>query len=164
MVPLVLFDLDNTLIDRARGFHEWAVWFSAEKGLGGGAPEWLVQHDRDGKTSRENFFAEFRRRFGVATSVTGLVDAYEREYVARFLPDAEVLGALRRDGWRIGVVTNGGATQRAKIARAGLSDVIDACTVSRELGVAKPGPEIFHETARRCGAPLAGWMVGDHPV
>ena len=167
MPPLVLFDLDNTLLDRAKAFREWAVWFSEEGGMGEGAPEWLVEHDRDGKISREVFFGELRERFEVAISVAELIDAYDREYVARIRPDPDVLaalGALRHDGWRIGVVTNGGATQRSKLARASLDDLIDGCCVSREFGVAKPDPRIFEETARRCGAPLSGWMVGDHPV
>ena len=109
--------------------------------MGEGAPEWLVEHDRDGKISREVFFGELRERFEVAISVAELIDAYDREYVARIRPDPDVLaalGVLRHDGWRIGVVTNGGATQRSKLARASLDDLIDGCCVSREFGVASP--------------------------
>ncbi len=159
MAHLVLFDLDNTLVDRAGAFRQWATGFSAKFELGTGATEWMVERDRDGKVSREVFFAELRGHFGITTPVAELSDAYRQEYVQHFKPNPEVLaelGALRRAGCRIGVVTNGGATQRAKIVRAGLSDAIDGCCVSREIDVAKPSPEIFREIALAVWSPALG--------
>ena len=61
------------------------------------------------------------------------------------------------------LVTNGiGEVQRARIARLGLSPFFDAVSISGELGVAKPSPEIFDHTfgelpeAARKGAVMIG--------
>ena len=53
--------------------------------------------------------------------------------------------------------------QTEKMRRTGLDQVVDAVCVSEDLGVRKPDARIFQEAARRCGVPLAGWMVGDSP-
>jgi FMN phosphatase YigB (HAD superfamily) len=61
------------------------------------------------------------------------------------------------------VITNGPASQANKIRSAGLDVVLDAWCISGVEGVAKPERRIFEEAARRCGAHLEGWMVGDTP-
>ena len=50
-----------------------------------------------------------------------------------------------------------------QIRSAGLDEVLDAWCISGLEGVAKPDRLIFEEAAKRCGAPLEGWMVGDTP-
>ncbi len=167
MSSLVLFDLDNTLVDRAHVFREWAASFAARLTLDGDAVEWIIEQDGDGRVARQELFAEVRARFGISASVAELVGAYRADLVRRIRPDLGVLAALeslRRAGCRIGVVTNGDWSQRDKIDRAGLSAAIDGCCVSQELGASKPSPSIFQEVARRCEAPMSGWMVGDDPI
>lgn len=68
---------------------------------------------------------------------------------------------LRDRGLKVAVVTNGSAAQQVKVERSGLADVVDAVCVSAVVGHRKPASEIFVEAGRRCGVPLAGWMVGD---
>jgi FMN phosphatase YigB (HAD superfamily) len=70
-VPLLLIDLDNTLVDRAGAFDRWAREFMSAREVasagevasarGGGAAdaEWLVAADRDGLESRERLAAIF---------------------------------------------------------------------------------------------------------
>ncbi|GAB2928027.1 hypothetical protein ACFMQL_04380 [Nonomuraea fastidiosa] len=41
-MPLALFDLDNTLIDRHAAFERWAAEFAAQRRLGAEAVPWLV--------------------------------------------------------------------------------------------------------------------------
>ena len=76
------------------------------------------------------------------------------------------LVALRRAGWRLGIVTNGEAdNQLGKIERTGLDRLVDAVAVSGALGVRKPDAEIFRIAVEQAGCALAdgGWMVGDNP-
>jgi len=167
MSTLVLFDLDNTLIDRAHLFGEWATSFAARHRLEAGAVQWIVDRDGDGVVPREELFAAVRDRFGIAVPAADLVEAYRDDQVGSVRPDVDVLAALealRRAGCRVGVVTNGGPDQRAKMDRAGLTPAIDGCCVSHELGAPKPSPRIFEEAAQRCGSSLSGWMVGDSPL
>ncbi len=169
-MPLALFDLDNTLIDRQAAYRRWAEGFVAHNKLTGDALDWLCVADADGFADRDDVFVEARQRFGLTESVAELVATYRQEYPTFYRPDDEIntaLVRLRRAGWRIGVVTNGPPSQHEKVERAGLGPLIDACCVSEELGLAKPDLGIFTEAIRAAGGlPPPGepaWMVGDAP-
>lgn len=162
---IALFDLDNTLIDRDRGFLEWAVCFARDRGLGNDDVDWLVLTDDDGHVSRPEFFSAVRTRFDLPDPVDALVDAYRVEAPTFYRPDPallEALAALRRAGWRSAIVTNGPATQEDKIRAAGLHAVVDGWCCSGVVGAAKPDRTIFEAAADRCRSPLSGWMVGDN--
>lgn len=166
-MPLLLIDLDNTLVDREACFARWAEAFVAEHELAHAVP-WLVEHDAGGYTPRHLFFERVRAHFGVAHSVKELVEAYREAYPRMMQPPAPqavaVLEQLRDAGWKIAVVTNGDASQAVKLEAAALTELVDACCISEVEGVAKPHPEIFRRAAARCDSALDGaWMVGDNP-
>ena len=71
---LVIFDLDNTLVDRARFFHEWALLFADERNLGAAGVEWLHGADQDGLSARVAFFTRTRDHVGLGESVEEMVD------------------------------------------------------------------------------------------
>jgi FMN phosphatase YigB (HAD superfamily) len=161
---LALFDLDNTLVDRQAAFLEWAHEFADEHSLGDAASATLEVLDMDGLRPRTEFFGSVRRAFPITTPVDDLVSRYFVDYPRHFSVADETVDALRRlraAGWKIGVVTNGQPSQRLKLDVTGLGAEVDAVCVSAEVGSEKPDKAIFEEAARRCGVPLAGWMVGD---
>jgi putative hydrolase of the HAD superfamily len=171
MSPLVLFDLDNTLVDRAATYRRWAERFAIDRGLGPDAVDWLCDADEDGFARRRDVFTDARRHFGLAETADELVAAYWNDYFAFYEPDPATNSALMRlrsSGWRIGIVTNGPSTQHEKIGRADLLPLVDACCVSEEIGASKPDRRIFDEAFARCGhcddEARPGWMVGDAPV
>lgn len=166
---LVLFDLDNTLIDRVAAFRVWASAFVAGRGLGG-EPEvrWLEEADRDGFAPRPAFFGQVRDRFGLNDAVEDLLDAYGEQYPWCVTPPPpetfSALERLRTAGWKVGVVTNGAPTQETKFSAAGLEDALDGWVISAVVGARKPDPVIFAAAAEVCGASLTGaWVVGDSP-
>jgi FMN phosphatase YigB (HAD superfamily) len=164
MNGIVLFDLDNTLIDRDRAFHQWARQFLATRNLDPAELPWLVSVDADGKASRPAFFRALKARFELPESEESLVVAYRDDAPGFYQPEPAILAglqALRSAGWGTGVITNGPASQANKIRSAGLDGVLDAWCISGVEGVAKPERRIFEEAARRCGTVLGGWMVGD---
>ena len=172
-VPVVLFDLDNTLFDRSGAYRTWACRFVQATGLDAAEVEWLCQEDQDGFADRREVWAAARARYGLDAPVEDLLATYRAAYLDCCVPDAEIhdaLRALRDAGWGIGVVTNGSMPQQAnKAERLGLLPLVDALCVSEELGIEKPDRRIFDEAVRRCGAtppaiPVeARWMVGDAP-
>lgn len=64
-MPLAIFDLDNTLIDRAAPFRRWATRFVAAHGLEPADIEWLVNADGDGFVPRSQLLSGIRERFSV---------------------------------------------------------------------------------------------------
>ena len=172
LAPVALFDLDNTLLDRARGFRSWARSFLRVHGVTvPGAVDWLVDADNDGRTPRDDLFALAAMRFGIDAAVDELVAEYRRDLAGHVRVDDDVAVALRvvrAAGWRIGIVTNGGELQERKILASGLAPLVDGWAVSGIEGVRKPDRALFVRAAARAGAPLDDrrevWVVGDDPV
>ncbi|WP_116952953.1 HAD family hydrolase [Jiangella endophytica] len=166
-MPLLLLDLDNTLLDRAAAFRSWAEDFAG--GLDGSDADvaWLIEADRDGYEPREAFARAILERFGLGgTAAIRLADDLHRGMVDRMTLDPEVPRALtqaRDAGWVPVVVTNGTTEQQErKIRHTGLESSVAGWVVSESAGVAKPDRRIFDLAARSAGLPLLGaWMVGD---
>lgn len=80
-------------------------------------------------------------------------------------PDTRpVLEQLRARGIPVAVVSNVGFDLRALFAGHGLDRLVDAFVLSYEVGVMKPGPEIFRAACEAVGvAPEQALMVGDNP-
>jgi putative hydrolase of the HAD superfamily len=64
-MPLLLVDLDNTLIDRAGAFGRWSQEFASARGGSAADAQWLVAADQDGLEPRERFAAIIAERFGL---------------------------------------------------------------------------------------------------
>jgi putative hydrolase of the HAD superfamily len=165
---LVIFDLDNTLADRDLFFGEWAESFVRTRQLD---PEIalpiLRSADQDGVASRSAFFSQVGPKLGLEEPVDDLVGEYWRDQMGRYRCDADTTAGLRNLrllGYKIGIATNGGATQIDKIMACGLDGFIDGFCTSRMVGHAKPDPRLFGAVARDCGASLDhAWVVGDRP-
>ncbi|MFF5109630.1 HAD family hydrolase [Streptosporangium sp. NPDC000509] len=170
MQQLVLFDLDNTLINLDDAFQVWAEEFAEEHELESEAADWLLSLDRAGYPHREIFFTEVRDRFALPVSVDELWSRYRQRmpYLVRCRPEVmNGLSRLRASGWKVAIVTNGTAdNQLGKIQRTGLAEAVDAYALSGVDGMRKPDIDLFEVAAKRCGVALAdgGWMVGDHLV
>lgn len=169
MQLVVLFDLDNTLVDRQRALADWAVAFRVRHGLPAGADAWLTALLADRATPAH--FAYARERFRIASSAGALWDGYRADMArAVVCPPAVLSGIeeLRGQGWRVGVVTNGATDiQHAKLRATGIAGRVDGVCVSEEVGTRKPHPSVFREALRRCGVSPTDdadtWMVGDNP-
>ncbi len=169
-MPLAIFDLDNTLIDRAATVRLWARDWVDHYRLDPGEVAWLIDADGDGFVPRPSFISAVRERYGLGESAETLLARYRAQIVDLVELDPAVtdaLNTLRGAGWLIAIATNGATDQQwAKIRRTGLDQHADAVAVSEEVGASKPDPLMFQVAAQRCGARLAdgGWMVGDCPT
>lgn len=165
-MPLMLLDLDNTLIDRDTAFREAAGEFLGTYGLPAADLAWVTALDGGGYTPRADVAAGLLGRYGALVpdaAVRGFLDegAAGRVVLAPAVHDA--LAGARAAGWVCVVVTNGRAVQQeAKIRRTGLDGLVHAWVVSESVGHKKPAPEIFRAAAGAVGLPLGGaWMIGD---
>ncbi len=166
--PLVLFDLDNTLVDRRGALAVWAAEFTAQHGL-----EDEDQANVLGMVAERAYpstFEAIRTRYRLPVSTAELWHTYCTDIAALVSCQAGVLDGLeelRAAGWRVGVATNGAADiQRAKLRATGISERVDGVFVSEEADARKPQTRHFALAAARCGTVLGdgGWMVGDNPV
>ena len=169
----VVFDLDETLVDRRTSLDAYARQlyddFRASTALG--QADFVTRfHDLDGfgRVPRAQFFDALS-----AKTFAGITSAQIAEHFAAnawrtpLLFDGVVvlLQDLRRSGWRIGIVTNGGvASQSAKIDNSGLAALIDHAVISAAFGVKKPEPAIFRHALDQLGIrPAESWFIGDDP-
>lgn len=166
-MPLLLLDLDNTLIDRESAFRRWACAFAERHGEDAA---WLIEADADGYAPREQLAERIRQRFGLAARSTDDIVVELRKGLVEFveldprLPAA--LGRARAAGWTPFAVTNGTVAQQERKLRAtGLDRELTGWVISEEVGVKKPDPLIFEAAARMAGQSLSGaWMIGDSPL
>ncbi|MBB4949198.1 putative hydrolase of the HAD superfamily [Kitasatospora gansuensis] len=171
-MPLLLFDLDNTLLPRDAAFRAWAEDFLAEHRLPAGDLDWFTTIDGSGHVPRSTVLGAAKRRYGLDRSMDFLLAHYRRGINSHIhCPSSHIqaLNAARSAGWSLGIVSNGGTRpQLEKIRRVGLGSLVDGWVISEEARYLKPDPRIFEIAAQRCGVPPTGdwashtWMVGDH--
>ncbi|WP_235485857.1 HAD family hydrolase [Streptomyces roseoverticillatus] len=163
---MALFDLDDTLISRRGALADWIRQFRDSHGLDDASE--LKLHETLSARAYPEDFERIRQQLRLTEPAVQLWQAYVAGIAERMSPERGVIEGLtqmRAAGWALVVVTNGAADiQRAKLERTGLLGSFDALCISGEIGVRKPSKEIFEEAGRRCGLPLAGWMVGDNPI
>lgn len=177
MPTAVLFDLDDTLLDRAPTLAAYAVQFARDMGaalpsLPPGVLETAIRAaDAGGYRPRPEMAADLATRLPWRSTAdpAGLLDHWLQAY-PRLAQGAEgfddLLTILQSRGIRTGLITNGGVrTQNLKIDALRLRHRLEVIIISEEVGMAKPDPAIFHLAAKGLGAsPSELWYVGDHPV
>ncbi|GIJ27700.1 hypothetical protein Vqi01_28620 [Micromonospora qiuiae] len=167
-MPLLLLDLDNTLLDRAGPFRTWAERFLHSIGAPPDDVDWLLSIDADGLTDRWDVADAIRDRYRLRIPSIDLVEELHDGVVEFTRLDPLVACALQiadDAGWTPVVVTNGAVRQQdTKIRRTGLDRYVADWVISEEAGVSKPNPRIFALAAQRARMPLRGaWVVGDGP-
>ena len=177
-VEAVIFDLDNTLLDREALFQSVAETFYDEHLAArhsvtrDEAVELMVCWDEDGYGVRQ----AMRRRWWLSEwPNTGLDDESLASWYGSAMdrltrPDAEVnafLTQLNEQSMPWGIVTNGDTSrQRGKCRGAGLDRLAPFIIVSEEAGYEKPDPRIFRDALEAAGltAPERVLFVGDNPT
>ena len=175
----LLFDLDHTLID-SHASEATAFDYTMRRAGVQNPADYLAHYgeintalwaavERGEITPNDVRSARFAQLIA-ATDVEGDPDAMGDDYVhgmganGDLYPGTiETLNALAEVA-DLALVTNGiGEVQRARIARLGLDKFFDAVVISGEVGVAKPGAEIFDLTLESLGHPDKGTtlMIGD---
>ena len=171
----LIFDLDNTLLDRHGAFRRVAESFyeqylrPAALAERDEAVEMMVRWDgdgyRDGQEMRRRWLGEWP---GVRADLEALGKWYRAEMDRQIEPDVEInrfLAWLNERGVPWGIVTNGKATQHGKCRNAGLDTLARFIIVSEDAGYAKPDPRIYRDALEATGISDPGkvMFVGDNP-
>jgi putative hydrolase of the HAD superfamily len=176
MIEAVLFDLDQTLLDRKSSLNAYLgdQWERFGHRLGKAPLDlWrdrFFQLDTQGMVHKSKVYPQLLSEFGgdVALSAT-LVEDYvirSSEYSRGFPGMASTLEALRAKGLRLAIVTNGETGfQSRNIAALGLSGLVDEVLISQSEGLRKPDVHLFLRAVERLGTHVSKCMfVGDNPV
>lgn len=172
----ILFDLDNTLVDRRVSLGRYAECLlrdfsdvldhvtSAE------VTQRLITADHAGHRDKMDFLAKIRAwpEWSSAPETQFL----NRHYMWEFPPCAvaadgmsETVAALQARGIKLGIVTNGSArAQHGKIMALHLWRHFPCILVSATVGLRKPNTAIFALALEKLElSPNETWFVGDHP-
>lgn len=172
-IKSVLFDLDNTLIDRekafARVFEHWYQTLPAANRPPDMA-EFVSRMARwgHGYEPIPDIYQDMLEEWpGCFPSLTAATQAHfdMMPKAVRLHPKTEVmLKRFRYSGVPIGVVTNGGSdTQWGKLRNTGIATLATACVVSEDFGARKPDPAIFGHALDLIGAEAEYTLfVGDN--
>ncbi|WP_223067444.1 HAD family hydrolase [Paenibacillus caui] len=173
----ILFDLDNTLMDRDHTFRSFAEQLVREH-LGHLSPEqqretvlYMIESDADGYRPKDGFFQELLDRLPWRQPMD--MDKLKAYYEANYMTHAQVmrhgvecLRHVRSLGLKTGLITNGVTRlQNGKIDLLGLRELFDAVVISEEAGIRKPDERIYKLALEKLGtAAEETIIVGDHPV
>lgn len=174
MDAAVLFDLDETLHDRAASLRAFLIdqhrrWF-----LGQIEEEAFVGRftrlDAHGSLPKAVLYPTLLAELGI-DEPSGHILATEyslryHEFACPMAGAGDLLAALRRRGFKLGVVTNGWTDfQLRTVATIGIRDAIDAVLVSEAEGLRKPDARLFRRAAERLGVATASCLdIGDNPT
>lgn len=169
----ILFDLDDTVADRAAGLTKYARHLHAQfrSHLHPTTPERLhralLDVDDFGSMSQAEALAK-SRLWRTAPGARELHDHWSANFgsMATFFPGClELLTDLHRASVKLGLITNGDSVmQRSKIEALEIAPMMDAIVISSEVGIRKPDRRIFSLALQKLGcSPEETWFVGDHP-
>lgn len=171
----VVFDLDDTLIDRRASITTYArrLYRDFESAIGTPIDEFVcrfLELDGNGYVDRKSFcrglaaFVASREMSPDAIADHFASLAWSRPILMPGAQDA--CRRLRAAGIPLGIVTNGSSySQRSKIVNSGLHELVDHIVISEEVGAKKPDPAIFAYLCEHLGiVPQVSWLVGDHPL
>lgn len=169
----VVFDLDETLIDRRQSLDLYARSLHADFSTAASfdLDQFLHQfHSADdaGRTPRTQFAQALATRCftGVApAAIAAHIEANAWRAPLLFDGVVAMLARLRAEHWRLGIVTNGGVkSQSAKLRNSGLLNLIPHYVISDEVGVRKPDAAIFEKIVAALELDVQrSWFVGDNP-
>jgi putative hydrolase of the HAD superfamily len=147
-VSALVFDLDQTLLDRQAAFDDWM----ASLDVTSFERKRLRELDDNGDGERELFFDAVASLIGEPLSQQSFVES-----LLRFAkPDHALVRTLKRlqANYVLAILTNGGAlSQQTKIDSLGLCDVFapNCIFVSSVIGFEKPDPNAFYHVAEAIG-------------
>lgn len=175
---VVLFDLDDTLIDHTTAFLTGTEALYRCVGPAASLEDFSRRWSASQRRHYDRFLAgeisHDEQRRARTRDVVGstLSDAeaddvfavYHDAYEAAWTLFPDVLPCLERlSGYRLGVISNGQRQQQmTKLARTGVADRFDFVLISEECGYAKPHAQIFQTACDRVGVlPNRALYVGD---
>jgi putative hydrolase of the HAD superfamily len=167
---LIIFDLDNTLIDRDAAFVACLDQFLKKYNLvlSSDQMQKIIKKDDSGRYERAQF-CRFLTRFLPELTLTEEQVWTEFQQLPAFVQPNDtinrVLMALSKQHTLCLLSNGSGTMQRAKLHNAQLPQIFDHVFISGEMGISKPDPRIFTAVLKHYQVkPIDCVMIGDDLV
>ena len=154
-IKAVLFDLDGTLVDSMWVWNDIDVEYLGRFGLS--LPETL-QKEIEGMSFTETA-VYIKQKFSIPDPIEKMKEDWNAMAFDKYVNEVplkkgvpEFLALCRKKGIRLGIATsNSRQLVDAIIASHGLTEYFDGIVTGCEVNRGKPWPDVYLETARRCG-------------
>lgn len=171
----VLFDLDETLLDRTASLTDFLCWqvrgmlrnsVSSEQEF----IDRFLLLDEAGTVWKDKVYSVLVQEFNISDwSVDELLASYELCFCGfcKLKPNAfEALQSLHKSGYKLGLVSNGKYPFQLRNFNAlGIEQLFGSVIISEEVGFRKPDPEIFSMCCEALKSnPNECVFVGDNPI
>ncbi|WP_055107847.1 HAD family hydrolase [Paenibacillus ihumii] len=173
-IQAVIFDLDNTILDRKSTFNRFVISFVRRYFQHLEDTEHIMNRiiylDQDGYKDKDELFSELLEElpWAMKPGITELLDYYRVNYVANasLMEYAYETITYARQKYKLGLITNGrNAIQYGKIDQLGIRHDFDLIIVSEEAGIKKPNVKIFEMAIEKFDLrPEQCLYIGDHPI
>ena len=185
----IMFDMDDTILDDTGStYHCWKMACNRYANQLGNVSaavllaaiedyrRWYwsdVERHRLGRLNlaqaRREIVATVVNRLGfnapeIAYQIADFHTEQRNNLIAPFVGAIDTLESLRRQGIRLGLITNGNAqSQRTKIDRFSLAIHFECILIEGEFGTGKPDPRIYSHALNLLEVSAdQAWMVGDN--
>ncbi len=171
----VLFDLDETLLDRSASMLKFLRWQAHEQ-LGSGLVDKeqyitrFIQLDNNGALWKDKVYAALLQEFSIETHTTAeLLATYEEKFCDFCMAKpgaAEALTELESMGLKMALVSNGPTPfQERNFSALEFNEKFEQVVVSAAVGLRKPESAIFQLACERLSVePRECAFVGDNPI
>ncbi len=153
VMKVIVFDLDNTLIDRQRAFTEMLkdrielTLPEDKKHLKEQAIQDILMWDDNGTVSRSVSFKKYCDKYEVTCMTSEELSTYWTTIsgsVVYLFDDVIDVIAYLKEKYRLAILTNGSPiSQRRKLESTGILNMFELSVVSGEVGIDKPDSRIF---------------------
>lgn len=173
-IKAVLFDLDETILDRTRSLKDFLLW-QAKGTLRNSIVDAshycarFIELYASGTVSKVDVYTQLIGEYDINDwSVEELLSSYElcfSGFCKARDGAVEAITTLKTAGFKIGLVSNGRSPFQIRSFNAlGINDMFDAVIVSAAVGYRKPQKEIFELACERIGVSVSETIfVGDNP-
>lgn len=172
-IKAVIFDLDNTLINRREAFLKLCDYliktYGEEYPYEGTREElirYMVEIDADGYGGLHNMIPRLEKVWKLPHSVEDFIEERNKifgDLTVLYPETLEVLEALK-GSYKLGMITNGySSVQRNKVQKVRIGHYFEDIIVSGEEEWIKPDPRIFLKSCANLGVkPEEAVYVGDY--
>lgn len=157
MIKAIIFDLDNTLIDRQKAFREmlqrtFSMYYNDDNYINVLVRD-MLEFDKSGAVERIEAFRKLINKYQInefTAEELSLNWSKESGNVVYLFEDVIVSLKTLRKKYKLAIVTNGDYTsQKRKLDNINLYELLDYCLISDEIGIRKPDPRIFKYACKK---------------